>query len=89
MKFITEEPNLFVEIIEAPKESQKQEGYYSASKDKARICKRAVIKSTYDSDKYPVGSTWMIGEAPPMTLNYFGTIITLIHDTNLIAKIDG
>lgn len=92
-EFVTEEGWFFVDIIEPTKEQVKE--YYkntgeiesSSTNDKPRIFKKAVIRATFDEEKYPIGSEWMIGETLGMKINYMGNKIMLIKQKDLYARI--
>lgn len=86
---------LYVDIIK-PTEKEIQSYYKSTGEIKsssssvtsARVCQKAIIKNTFDQKKYPVGSTWMVGDTPPNKLNFFGEQILTIEERNLYARID-
>ena len=92
----TEEPNLFVDIISPTQEDIN--GYYkdngeirsssAASSSKPREFKRAIIKSTFDEERYPVGTEWIMGESPGITANFFGEKVIIIKTKDLYARIE-
>lgn len=84
-----------VEIIQPNKEELKS--YYintgeietsSQSESSPRIFKKAIILSTFDEDKYPLNSVWMMGESPGIKVNFFGKKIILIKESDLYERID-
>lgn len=60
----------------------------SSSADSPRIFKKAIIRNTFDEEKYPVDSVWMMGESPGMKINFFGEKIIEIQEKDLHARID-
>jgi hypothetical protein len=95
VKYTTEEGIFYVDIV---KPSQKEiDSYYkntgeiqssSSSADTPRTFQKAVIKSTWNEDLYPIDSIWMMGESPGMSVNFFGEKITMIQQKDLYARID-
>ena len=49
---------------------------------------KATISHTFDEDKYPTGSVWMMGETPGMKINFFGESFIAIQEKDLYARID-
>ncbi len=92
-KYTPEEGLLFIKVI-SPTEKEKS-SYHKGkikisgtSQNSAREFNKAIIKHTYDENKYPVDSVWMMGEAPPMEVNFFGEHIEIIQVKNLYARIE-
>lgn len=87
-KLIVEEPWLYVDIT-SPTKEQTESGEIGSknSSNAPRIFQKAKILHTFDNDKYPVDSEWMIGDTPPMIVNYFGTTYQLIQRKNLYARL--
>lgn len=88
----TEEPWLFVEIekldqLEVDSYYEKNKEFKNTGATAPYIFRVAVIKNTFDEEKYPVGSKWMIGDAPAMKVNFLGEKITMIKQLNLYGKI--
>ena len=85
----SQQPWLYVSIIEPT--NQEKESYYDSenelrSSDTPRIFKKATILHTFDDDKYPKGSEWMMGESPGMKVNYFGKKYTIIQEKDLYKR---
>lgn len=91
-----EEPWLKVEITKSQKEDL--ENYYknsgelrsssSANSSGPRSFQKAKIINTFDKEKYPMDSEWMIGETPGQIINFFGEKITLIQQKDLYERIE-
>lgn len=86
-----EEGLFLVDFIEPTKEQI--ESYYVKNKEMKsgngpKTYKKAVILHTSDETKYPVGSTWMIGETPGNIINFFGEKFIEIQTRDLHARID-
>lgn len=50
--------------------------------------KKATINSTYDENRFPIGSTWMMGQSPGIVINFFGEKIIAIQEKDLYARLD-
>jgi hypothetical protein len=94
-KYKTEEPWLYVDIIKPT--TEEVESYYEkndemktsgSAQGAISVFKKVKIIHTFDSKKYPIGSIWMMGEAPGIRVNYFGEKITMIQKINLYARIN-
>lgn len=90
----TVEGLLFVDI-QAPTQEEIDSYYSSAGEIKStsdknapRIFKKATILHTWDEEKFPKESVWMMGESPGMTINFFGKKFTAIQEKDLYARID-
>lgn len=88
------EPYLNVEITSPTKKDIDK--YYettgdiklvSSDKNSIILFQKAFIKETFDEQKYPVGSTWMMGESPGMKGCFFGEPILLIQEKDLYKRI--
>lgn len=94
-KYKTEEGIFFVDIEEAS-ESQIKNYYSNSGEMKSsstsastpRVFKKATILHTFDEEKYPIDSVWIMGESPGMKINFFGEKIMLIKQKDLYARID-
>ena len=53
-----------------------------------RVMQRATILHTCNETTHPIGSIWMMGESPGMTINYFGEKLTMIQLKDIYARID-
>lgn len=93
--FKMEEPWLVVDIL---KPTEEEENIYyiknnelkssdSASNSSPRVFKQATIKQTFDEVKYPLESTWMMGESNGVTINFFGDKLVMIQTKDLYARI--
>lgn len=86
---------LFFVDIEAPSQ-EAIDSYYDSSgdiksssdKNGPRVFKKATILHTWNEKKFPIGSVWMMGESPGMTINFFGKKFTAIQEKDLYARID-
>lgn len=82
--------------IEKPSQTQIDSYYSNTGEIKSSgssagapvIFKRATIKHTFDEEQFPVGSVWMMGESPGITINFFGEKLTAIQEKDLYARID-
>ena len=87
MSKYTTVPGLFyVEIEDAPKSDAITSSRNTASAEKK--LKKVTILHTFDDEKYPVGSVWMMGEVPGMKLNFFGEKFIAIQEKDLYARIN-
>ena len=91
-KYKTDGNWLFVEITENTQEEINQ--YYknsgefkSTGNSKPREFKTALILSTFDDEKYPVGTRWIMGESPGIKVSYRGDKITMITKSDIYARI--
>lgn len=50
--------------------------------------KKATINFTCNEEEYPVGSVWMMGQSPGITINFFGEKLVAIQEKDLYARID-
>ena len=94
-KYKTEEPWLYIDIIKPTEEET--DSYYSRNNEmktsstaqgSPSAFKIAKIVHTFDEAKYPIGSTFMMGEVPGTKINFFGEKIIMIQKSNLYARID-
>lgn len=85
-KYTTVEGKLFVDIEEAPKVG----GITSSNSSVTGVVKfkKAIIKHTFDEEKYPIDSQWIMGEAPGMKGTFFGEELVVIEERNLYARIN-
>ncbi len=92
-KFKMEEPYLKVAITQSTKEhlDKYNEGNLrsssSANSSGPRSFQKALVLNSFDLEKYPKDSEWMIGDAPGQEVNFFGERITIITDLNLYERI--
>jgi|TARA_R110000822_G_scaffold6851_4_gene28609 hemin uptake protein HemP len=92
--FKLEEGMLFIEVIkpEEKKEAmQKTEaGIFipNTSPQASHEWQDCKIVATCDEEKYPVGSTWMIGSDPGVGISYHGQVYTLFSTGKLRARVD-
>lgn len=85
-KYKTVEGILFIEA-ELPPKSEK---IMSSNKgaNATREFKKAIIKSTFDEEKFPIDSIWMMSDVPPQKVSFFGEEILIIQEKDLYARID-
>lgn len=90
----TEEGILFVELTKpTPKhldQYYKNTGKIKVSENSSsspRQYQKAKILFTFDEEKYPVGSVWVVGETPGITISFFGEELTEIRQMDLRARI--
>lgn len=94
-KYTTAEGLFYVEI-QAPTREEIRKYYentgeieVSANSDNSpRIFKKATVVHTCDEEKYPVGSLWMMGESPGLTINFFGEKLVMIQEKDMYARIN-
>lgn len=85
-KYTTVEGVFFVKIEKAPKTEDIQSSSNTASA--LKTFKKAIIKHTFDEEKFPIDSEWIMGEAPGMNIIFFGEEITVIQEKDLYARIN-
>lgn len=90
----TNEPFLLVEV-EKPDSKQRQDyeknrTFYQGNTPEGKVHygRKATIRQTYDQDKYPIGSVWVISDVPTKKILYKGEVLEFIQSTQLHLQLD-
>ena len=78
-------------IITTPKVKEEEDNneikVSKNSTEGTRVFKTAKILNTFDEELYPIGSEWIMGEAPGMKVEHAGIVRTYIKDIDLYERI--
>ena len=94
-KYKTVEGIFYVDIVSPSNEEKEsyftKNGEIKSSSNTAstpRAMQKATILHTCNETTFPIGSTWMIGETPGLTINFFGEKLTMIQLKDIYARIN-
>lgn len=86
---------IFIVDIEKPTEKDIKKYYdttgeirsSSKSASSPREYQKATILHTFDEEKYPIDSIWMMNDVPGSVINFFGERLIEIQERDLHARI--